>query len=63
VTFEVPIREQGCKTKEGKYEDKESKKRYAVMRKTKRVRSLKEPIRSTWEDLFFLEEDLMDIFG
>jgi hypothetical protein len=36
VTFGVPIREQGCTNKRGRFEDKERKKRSAVMRKTKR---------------------------
>jgi hypothetical protein len=44
-------------------EDKESKKSSVVLRKMKRVSSLKEPSRSTWEDLCCLEEDLVDRVG
>jgi hypothetical protein len=40
-----------------------AKERYAFLRQTKRVRSLKEPSHSTWEDLHFLEVDSLDIVG
>jgi hypothetical protein len=45
---------------EGNLEDNESKKSSAVIRQKKREISLKEPSRSTWEDLCYLEEDLVD---
>jgi hypothetical protein len=35
ATFAVPVREQGCTTKEGRFEDKKSKKIYAIPRQTK----------------------------
>jgi hypothetical protein len=34
-----------------------------VMRQTKRASSLKEPSHSTWEDLFYFEEDLVERVG
>jgi hypothetical protein len=36
VNFGVPVREQECMTKEGIFEEKESKKSFSVLRKMKR---------------------------
>jgi hypothetical protein len=36
---------------------------HAILKQMKRASSLKEPIRSTWEDLCFLEEDSIDRLG
>jgi hypothetical protein len=35
ATFAVPVREQVCTTKEGRFEDKKSNKIYAILRQTK----------------------------
>jgi hypothetical protein len=48
---------------EGNLEDKERKRSFVVLRKMKRASSLKEPSRSTWEDLCCLEVDLVDKVG
>jgi hypothetical protein len=63
VTFGVHIREQGITNKEGILEDNEREKSYMVLTGMKRASSLKKTIHSTWEDLCFLEEDLVDRVG
>jgi hypothetical protein len=59
-----PIREQGCTTKEDKFSERQGEKESsAIMRWTKRESSLKEPSHSTWDKLFYLGVDSLDIYG